>query len=149
MTKNVVPTNVLFISGEPSGDLHASFLIEAMKKLDNNIYIFGCGGDHSQEQGMELLAHTRDLSVMGFSEVLPAIPRLKRLERQLVDEARKRKTKLAVLIDYPGFNLSIAPKLKKLGIRVVYYISPQFWAWHEKRVEKIKRYVDQIGRAHV
>jgi lipid-A-disaccharide synthase len=139
-----VSDSVFLIAGEPSGDLHAGRLINALQEIAPSIEYFGLGGDKCVECGMELFAHVRDISFMGLWDVLPAIPRMKMLEAKLVLACRERRPKVAILIDYPGFNLSIAPKLKKLNIPVIYYISPQFWAWHEGRVEKVRRYVDKM-----
>ncbi len=135
--------NILVIAGEPSGDLHASKLIDHLKE-NADLDIWGTGGNGCISSGMELLEHVRDLSVMGIWEVLPKLLWFKELERRIVREAQKRRPSAAILVDYPGFNLSIAPKLSALGIPVIYYISPQFWAWKEGRVKKIKRYVDRM-----
>ncbi len=134
----------MLLAGEPSGDIQAAKLIESMKSIDNDLEFFGLGGDECQKQDMEIIAHVKDLALMGFLEVLPAIPRLKRLQRRLIKLCKERKPEAAILVDYPGFNLSLAPRIKKLGIKTIYYISPQFWAWHESRVKKVKKYIDRM-----
>lgn len=136
--------SILVLAGEPSGDMQAAELIKSIQNIDDSISFWGLGGDLCQETGMEIISHVNDLALMGFIEVLPAIPRLKRLQRNLIRLCRERKPKAAIFIDYPGFNLSIAPRIKKLGIKTIYFISPQFWAWHESRVKKIRKYFDKM-----
>ena len=133
--------NILLLAGEPSGDLHASLLIEAIQERQD-LQFWGTGGDNCSTLGMEIIEHVRELAVMGFWEVLPKIFWFKSLEKKIVAMAKNRKPAACILVDYPGFNLSIAPKLKALGIPVIYFISPQLWAWKESRVKKVKKHVD-------
>jgi lipid-A-disaccharide synthase len=134
--------NVLIIAGEASGDLHGASLIRELKKLDSSLKIFGIGGDKMQAEGMELIYHIDKMSFLGFVEVIKHLPFIKKVQRDIIDEVKKRKAKEVVLIDYPGFNLSIAKKLKrlksKLDHELIYYITPQVWAWGKSRVQKIK-----------
>lgn len=133
-----------FIAGEASGDLHGSNLIKALHKLHPTLECRAWGGDMMQEAGSVLVKHYRDLAFMGFWEVL------KNLRTILSNLIFCKKDILAfkpdaiVLIDYPGFNLRIARWAKEQGIRVVYYISPQIWAWHRSRVHAMKRDIDQM-----
>jgi lipid-A-disaccharide synthase len=135
---------VLIIAGEASGDLHGSSLIEEMKKINKNIEPFGIGGDKMLDAGLEAIYHIKDMAFLGFAEVIKHLPFIKKVQKNILDEVEKRNIKLAVLIDYPGFNLSIAKKLKKRGVEIIYYISPQIWAWGKGRIKKIKRLVDKM-----
>ena len=132
------------IAGEASGDLHGSNLIKAIHEQDSHADVRCWGGDRMQAAGATLVKHYRYLAFMGFVEV---IAHLRTIFRN-IDFCKKDilawKPDVLVLIDYPGFNMRIAEWAKKQGIRIVYYISPQVWAWKEKRVEKIKRDVDKM-----
>jgi len=97
-----------------------------------------------REQGLDAIATAEDISVAGITEVLFALPRIFRIMRRLTAAARERKPAVAVLLDLPDFNLRLAKRLKKLGIPVVYYISPQLWAWRPGRIKVIRRLVDQM-----
>lgn len=133
--------SILIIAGEASGDLHGSSLIRELKKLLPETEFFGVGGVNMQSAGLKMLYHSDNLNFMGFVEILRHLPFIKKVQRHLIDEVIKRKTKYAILIDYPGFNLSIAKKLKRLGVKIFYYISPQVWAWGQNRVKKIKELI--------
>jgi lipid-A-disaccharide synthase len=132
------------IAGEASGDLHGSNLIKAMLKNDPSLSIRAWGGDLMSNAGAKVVKHYRELAFMGFIEVI------KNLKTILNNIAFCKKDILAfqpdalILIDYPGFNLRIAKWAKKNKIRVIYYISPQIWAWHSSRVHQIKRDVDKM-----
>lgn len=139
-----MPDSILIIAGEASGDLHGSSLIKELKTLAPEIELFGIGGVNMQKAGFESLYHSDKLNFMGFVEILRHIPFIKKVQKQLIEEVIKRNTKYAILIDYPGFNLSIAKKLKRLGVKIFYYISPQVWAWGQGRVKKIKKLVSKM-----
>ena len=132
--------NVLIIAGEVSGDLHGASLIRELKKLDSSLKIFGIGGDKMQAEGMELIYHIDKMAFLGFVEVIKHLPFIKKVQRDIIDEVKKRKVREVVLIDYPGFNLNLAKKLKQLDLKLelIYYITPQVWAWGKGRVNKIK-----------
>jgi len=138
--------NVLVIAGEASGDLHGASLVRELKKLDSSLKIFGIGGDKMKAEGMELIYHIDKMAFLGFVEVIKHLPFIKKVQRDILDEVRARNVKEVVLIDYPGFNLSIAQKLKdlksataeKLDLELIYYITPQVWAWGKGRVNKIR-----------
>lgn len=132
------------ISGEASGDLHGSNLVKSIRALDPTAEFRGFGGDRMQQEGVRLDKHISELSFMGFLEVILNLRTIIKNIRVCKDAINSFKPDMVILIDYPGFNLRIAPYAKSLGIRVVYYISPQLWAWKEGRVEKIKRFVDQM-----
>jgi len=137
--------SLLFVAGEASGDLHASKVIAHLNELSSDIRIFGVGGDLMQSAGMELSHRSSDFAVVGFAEVIRHIPRLKRAMRELLDMVSRRQTGVAVLVDYPGFNLALARALKAAGVKVFYYISPQVWAWGERRVKKISERTDRMA----
>ncbi len=136
--------NYYIVAGEASGDLHASNLMRELKLLDKKASFRCWGGDLMKEQGATLVKHYRELAFMGFTEVLLNLRTiLKNIELCKNDLLHNRPDAL-VLVDYPGFNLRIAEFAKKKGIKVVYYISPQVWAWKQSRVYKIKRIVDKM-----
>lgn len=129
--------NVLLIAGEPSGEEHAmSFLPELLKERAD-IKLWGVGGDTLAAQGMELCYHLKDFSTMGFSEVVGKISYYKRALNFLTNEAVKRNTRDAILIDFQDFNLRLAQRLSKKGIRVWYYVAPQAWAWRPWRARTL------------
>jgi len=136
--------NVLMIAGEASGDLHGASLIRELIKLDSSLKIFGIGGDKMQAEGMEVIFHIDKMAFLGFVEVLKHLPFIKKIQRDLIDEVKKRNTTEAVLIDYPGFNLNIAKKLKTLDLELIYYITPQVWAWGKARVNKIRNLFKKV-----
>ena len=136
--------NLLIVAGEPSGDALGGPLSEEISKIRPDIELWGFGGQKMASAGVEILTDVEELSFMGFTEVLLHLPAMfKRLDF-LVKEAKRRKAVAAVLIDYPGFNLRLASKLSNNGIPVIYYVSPQIWAWKPKRIETIKRAVDKM-----
>lgn len=132
------------ISGEASGDLHGSNLMAGIKKLDSNAEFRFWGGDLMQNQGGHMVSHNKERSFMGFVEVIKNLPFLKRLIKQCKDDIKQWQPDAVVFIDYPGFNLRIAPYVKSLGIQTHYYISPKVWAWNTKRALKIKECIDHM-----
>lgn len=135
---------LMIISGEASGDLHGSGVVRELKKLNKDIDIFGIGGDKMRAAGMHLVYHSKELSVMGFVEVLKHLPTIRSVEKTLNTLLLKRRPDALLLIDYPGFNLRFAKKAHKLGIKIFYYISPQIWAWHSSRITKIKNLITKM-----
>jgi lipid-A-disaccharide synthase len=132
------------IAGEASGDLHGSNLVKALKKKDANAEMRCWGGDKMEAAGATLVKHYKDLAFMGFLEVIKNLPAiLKNIKFCKTDILQYKPTAL-ILIDYPGFNLRIARWAKEQGIPVIYYISPQVWAWKENRVKLIKKCVDKM-----
>jgi lipid-A-disaccharide synthase len=132
------------IAGEASGDLHGSNLICELKKLDTTAAIRCWGGDKMQAAGADVVKHYRDLAFMGFTEVLM---NLRTIFRNLVfckKDILAFKPDVLILIDYPGFNLRIADWAKQQGLKVIYYISPQVWAWKENRVKMMKQCIDKM-----
>ncbi len=135
---------IYIIAGEASGDLHASNLVKALLALNTRYEIRGWGGDMMSAAGVNVVKHFRELAFMGFTEVIMNLRTiLNNLESCKADIAAW-KPDLVILVDYPGFNLRIAPFAKKIGIPVVYYISPQLWAWKEGRVKIIRESVDKM-----
>lgn len=130
------------IAGEASGDLHAANLMKEIKKKDNNPSFRCWGGDLMQEQGGVLVKHYKELAFMGFIEVILNLSTIFKNIKSCKADILTFKPDVLILVDYPGFNLRIAPFAKALGIKVVYYISPQIWAWKQSRVHTIKKVVD-------
>ena len=132
------------IAGEASGDLHGSNLIKELKKLDETASIRCWGGDKMQEAGGDLVKHYRDLAFMGFTEVLMNLRTILRNLKFCKEDILQFKPDTLILIDYPGFNLRIAKWAKQQGMKVVFYISPQVWAWKENRVKMMKQCIDKM-----
>ncbi len=130
------------VAGEASGDLHASNLIQALRRLLPDALFRGIGGDRMQEQGMELFRHFRDTAFMGFVEVVRHLPQIIQAMAACKRDIERWRPDVLILVDYPGFNLRIARWAKQQGYRVHYYISPQVWAWKPSRVYGIRRSVD-------
>lgn len=135
---------ILIIAGEASGDMHGALLVEELKKIDSGISITGIGGDKMRAAGMTLLYHIRSMSFLGFAEVIKHLPYIKKVRKDVVDYVVKNNIRTVVLIDYPGFNLNVAKKLKEIGVQVIYYISPQIWAWGSGRIKKIQKLVNKM-----
>ena len=134
----------LIIAGEVSGDLHGSALVKSVLEKDSNIEFYGIGGDNMQSAGVNLLYHIKDFAFMGFVEVIKNLNYIRKVKNSLLDFIKKNNIQNVIFIDYPGFNLNFAKSARKLGLRTFYYISPQLWAWHESRVEKVKKYIDEM-----
>ncbi len=130
--------------GEPSGDLYAGALVDALRRQEPGIEVFGLGGERLQAAGAELVADFRGLSVTGLTEVFHMLPRLWAMYRGLVEAARVRRPDALVVIDYPDFNFFLMSAVKKLGIPIIYYVSPQLWAWRSGRIRTMKRVVNCV-----
>lgn len=135
---------IMIIAGEASGDLHGSGVVRELKKRKPGCEIYGIGGDRMQAAGMDLIYHVRELSVMGFWEVLQHLPLLRSVEKTLEVVLKAKRPAVLVLIDYPGFNLRFARLARQQGIKIVYYVSPQVWAWNPGRVKKMKGLIDKM-----
>ena len=138
------PNDLLLVAGEASGDLHGAAMLRELKARSPQIRVFGLGGDRLRKEGMETIADFRDLSVVGLLEVLRVLPKARRVFNEILKEADRRGSRVAVLIDFPEFNLRLARKLKKRGIKVIYYVSPQVWAWRRGRLKLIGAVVDKM-----
>lgn len=135
----------VFIScGEASGDLYAAALVRELRKKAPGIEIAGFGGPRLAAEGADLTGTYEGLSVTGLTEALSVVPRSLQMLKRLEAAARERKPDVFVAIDFPDFNFSLLPRMQKLGVPIVYYISPQLWAWRPKRIETIKRYVKKM-----
>ena len=132
------------IAGEASGDLHASNLIKSLKKENQEIEFRCWGGDKMKDEGVFIVKHIKELAFMGFIEVISNIRTILKNIRFCKEDIEEFKPDALILVDYPGFNLRIAEWAKNKGIKVIYYISPQVWAWKQSRVHKIKRFVDKM-----
>ena len=143
-THKTASFSVLLVAGEASGDAHGAALIQALRQEHPHLQLYGLGGEQMRQAGVEMLGDIEALNVVGAVEVLAKIPRALQLARALRAEAIRRGTRVAVLIDAPGFNIALARWLKGAGLRVVYYVSPQIWAWRQGRVKKIARRVDAM-----
>lgn len=134
---------IFIVCGEESGDLHGSTLMKALKKLDPGITVGGMGGARMREEGLKGL-DSRAVSVVGITEVIEKLPGIFRAFNELKADLKDGGFDAVVLIDLPDFNLRFAKEAKRLGIPVIYYISPQVWAWRKGRVKKIARLVDKM-----
>jgi lipid-A-disaccharide synthase len=134
----MTPIPLLLSAGEASGDMYAARLATALKQRAD-LEIFGMGGPQMRAAGVDIVTDYSEVSVVGITEILSHLPSLIRAMRRLVREAARRKPAFAILTDFPGFHLRLARKLKPHGIRNIYYICPQFWAWRPWRVRVVRR----------
>jgi lipid-A-disaccharide synthase len=132
------------VAGEASGDLHGSNLVKSLLEKDQNAIIHCWGGDLMQQAGATLIKHYRDLAFMGFLEVIKNLGTILRNLKFCKEDILQFNPDVIVLIDYPGFNLRIAKWANARGIKVIYYISPQVWAWKENRVKSMRECIDQM-----
>lgn len=132
------------IAGEASGDLHASNMMKALLDYDQDAVFRVWGGDLMENAGGQLVKHYRDLAFMGFVEVVQNLKTILGNIKFCKKDILEFEPDALILVDYPGFNLRIAKWAKRKGIRIIYYISPQIWAWNSKRVHAIKRDIDQM-----
>jgi len=132
------------IAGEASGDLHGSNLIKSLRKLDDKIEVHAWGGELMQDAGAKIVKHYRELAFMGFIEVVKNLGTILKNITFCKKDILAFNPDVLILIDYPGFNLRIAKWAKSKGIKVIYYISPQIWAWKESRIKTIKSSVDKM-----
>lgn len=136
--------SILIVAGEVSGDIQGGKLVKAIKELSPEIKIAGIGGDNMSSAGMELLRSVDEMSFLGFTEIIKHLPFVRKVMNELLKWIEIERPKIVLLIDYPGFNLRLAEKAKKLGCKIIYYISPQIWAWGKGRIKKIAGVVDQM-----
>jgi lipid-A-disaccharide synthase len=139
----MAPLEILISAGEASGDMYAARLSKALRERAE-AHLFGMGGPKMREAGVELVADASDIAVVGITEVLRKLPAVWRAWRRLEREASRRKPALAITVDSPGFNFGLARRLKKQGIRIVYFISPQIWAWRPRRMRWIQRRFERV-----
>ena len=136
--------HLVLVAGEASGDLHAAHLVDALKTLDPTLSFSGLGGAKMRESGVEIYYELAKQGIVGFGEVVKHYPQLKKAFHLILKKIDQTKPVAVILVDYPGFNLRLARELKKRKIKVIYYISPQIWAWKENRVGLIKEVVDRM-----
>jgi len=135
---------ILIVAGEASGDLHAANLVKHIKILRPDLKFFGLGGEKLKNEGVEIAYDITKLAVVGLLEVLKNLKEFKNIFDDLLVKVDKNRPALAILVDYPGFNLRLAAQLKKRNIPVIYYTSPQVWAWGKKRIKTIKELVERM-----
>ncbi len=136
--------NVLVVAGETSGDMHAAKVVELLKKSCPDVDFWGIGGDKLVEQGVEIIQPIDEMDVVGIIPVLQKFPFFLRILKNTISEAVKRKPDLVFTVDYPGFNLNLAKKLKKKGFKVCHYVCPQVWAWNRRRIPKIAKILERL-----
>ena len=139
------PTTFFILAGEQSADNHGAVLMQAIQAINPNMKFIGIGGKKMLKVGLKPIENIEKLAVMGFVEVIKHLFFFRELTSRVIEKIKSVQPSQIILIDYPGFNLHIAKKIKKrFDIPITYYISPQLWAWKEKRVEIIKKYIDQM-----
>lgn len=136
---------VMIVAGEASGDIYGAGLIEAVRQHDDSVRFFGIGGQRMREAGCDTLVDSADMAVVGLIEVLKHYNVISAAFLKLRQILLTTPPDLLILIDYPGFNLRLARYAKQAGVRILYYISPQIWAWRQGRVKKIKHLVDHMA----
>lgn len=134
----------MIVAGERSGDVYGAALARALRERLGSVEIFGCGGDAMRQAGAETTVDAHAVAVAGIVEVISALPRIYRAFHTLLAEVERRRPQLAVLIDFPDFNLRLARRLKKRNIPVIYFVSPQIWAWRPGRIKQIKSSVTKM-----
>ena len=135
---------ILIVAGEPSGDLQAACVVQELLRRAPHLTIEGIGGDRMRQAGVRLHAHAGDLAVVGIVEVASRLPAIWRAYRSMTRCLRERRPDLMILVDFPDFNLRLARRAFRLGIPVVYFISPQVWAWRAGRIRSIAKYVRRL-----
>ena len=135
---------LMIVAGEPSGDAHAAALVNALREREKRLECFGATGPLMRAAGVETVVDSDELAIMGILEVTHALPKFLKAFRQLKDAAFERSPDAVVLVDWPEFNLRLASALHRRGLKVIYYISPQLWAWRPRRINRIKRDIDLL-----
>lgn len=138
------PKKILLVAGEVSGDLHGSYLVEAIQRLDPEVQFFGVGGEGLKRKGMKILYPAHSISVVGLTEVFTKLRSILKALRRLKKSLDQERPDLVILIDFPDFNLRLAKIAHRRGIPILYYISPQVWAWRSKRIQLIARLVKKM-----
>ncbi|HET7209403.1 MAG TPA: lipid-A-disaccharide synthase [Terriglobales bacterium] len=134
---------ILISAGEASGDMYGAQLIEALRRREPSLEIFGVGGDKMRGAGCETVVDAKDLAVVGITEILNHLPKIYGRYRALISEADRRRPDIAVVIDSPAFNWRVARQMHHRGIPTVYYVCPQFWAWRQGRVKLLRKYINK------
>lgn len=136
--------SLLVVAGEVSGDIHAGNMLAELHRIQPQFRAFGVGGERLAAAGLELVSSTDELAHMGLVEVIRELPNIRRIMRRLVEEADRRRPAVAVLVDSPDFNLRLAARLRRFGIPVILYVSPQLWAWRRGRVRTVRRLAREV-----
>lgn len=134
----------MIVVGEASGDSHAAKLVKRLRELAPNAEFFGATGIHLREEAVETIVKADDLAIIGLPEIARALPMFWKTFQTLKKAAVKRKPDAVILVDFPDFNMKLAKSLKRSGLKIVYYISPQLWAWRKYRIKTIEKYVDLL-----
>jgi lipid-A-disaccharide synthase len=135
---------LMIVAGEPSGDAHAAALVSALRKRESHVECFGATGPLMRAEGVDTVVDSDELAIMGILEVTQALPKFLKAFRELKQAAFERSPDAVILVDWPEFNLRLATALHRRGLKVIYYISPQLWAWRPRRINRIKRDVDLL-----
>ena len=135
---------ILMVAGEPSGDAHGASLMAELQKITPQLTVYGIGGPHMLQRGLQAIYTLDSLEVHGLLEIVPHLPRLYKILWHLRSTLNEEQPDLALLIDYPGFNLRLAAQVKRQNIPVLWFSSPQVWAWRAKRLRQIKKVVDKM-----
>ncbi len=138
------PVTVMMVAGERSGDVYGGRLAIALRARQTGFSLFGCGGDAMRQAGVDTVVDSHQFAMVGITEVASGLPRAYRAFGDLVQEAGRRKPRLAILIDSPSLNMRLATRLKRLGIPVLYFVSPQIWAWKKWRLRQLGTRVDKM-----
>jgi lipid-A-disaccharide synthase len=146
VTSDIIPRvpKLMIVAGEPSGDAHAAALVNALRKREMDLDFFGATGPLMRAAGVETVVDSDELAIMGILEVTQALPKFLKAFRRLKQAACERSPDAVVLVDWPEFNLRLATALHRRGLKVIYYISPQLWAWRPRRINRIKRDIDLL-----
>ncbi|MBI4458522.1 MAG: lipid-A-disaccharide synthase [Acidobacteria bacterium] len=144
MKSAAAPTRIFVSAGEASGDLYGSFLIQTLRQQHGEMEFFGCGGQKMRAAGCRTVVDAAEITMVGLLEVLPGLPRAWRALRHLQETVRSEPPDLAVLIDFPDFNLRLARTFRQLKIPVVYFVAPQVWAWRTGRLKILRQNVNRL-----
>ncbi|MCB1069441.1 MAG: lipid-A-disaccharide synthase [Kiritimatiellae bacterium] len=136
--------SLMVIAGEVSGDMHAGALIRELKNRLPDLDVWGIGGDALEAEGVRIVYPVREMAVLGLAEVIQRYGFFRRVFREMVRKAEQERPDAVLLVDYPGFNLRFAREMKKRGIKVLYYVCPQVWAWHRSRIPKMAAIIDHL-----
>ncbi len=135
---------ILFLCGESSGEINAAQLIHELKRKRKNLSFTALGGDNCENEGAKLIHHIKELGIVGFKAAVQKLPTALKIRKDIIRYVEEEKPDLIIPVDFPDFNLSLLEKLKKFKIPVVYFISPQVWAWRRGRIKKIRRLVNRM-----
>ena len=135
----------LLVAGEASGDIHGASLVRELKNRAPRAVFSGIGGPAMRQAGVDILYDYEELAVMGFSDVLPKLGHILSILRGLKKHMRQNRPDVVILIDFPDFNFRVGKAAKKLGLKVLYYISPQLWAWRQGRAKTLAKFSDALA----